>query len=289
MHNSGTPLARKLPERLKKKLAERQLNYEARSPAASRQARVAEEHERLLVLKKLRSAQYNQRVKTSKVKQDMKNELDTYRTAITSEIRLEAAEARRRRQLQNTVERAAAQNEASRQHAIGVERLKEAKQQNQMLRQMHAQVVADQRRREYTSLKSQAAAIHNERVALTKDYVRISDYMEEVQDEDDEFSDDLSDTDRRRYGTIESASGDDGSDDGDDGIGDDYDDVGEDQWSNAVNYGDEESYADSYYTRGSSTGGAGFVVGGDWDLGRRLMLNAYTAQFRRTVIDTLVQ
>ena len=216
--------------------------------------------------------------------------------------------SRRERQLQETVSRAAALNEASRQHAINVGRLKEAKRENAMLKQMHAQAVADQRRRQYNFLRTQGAALHNERVALTKDYIRMSDYFEEVTDDDDVVEDeddnDISildaEFDEQKEDEDEDyteGSAQDNEDD-DDGLlqstssnraygqGEylDANEADQDEWSNAVNIGrsgDEESFAESFQTRGSSTG-TGRGAGGNWDLGRNLLLSSYTFRFRRS-------
>ena len=162
---------------------------------------------------------------------------------------------------QAKVDRLAAQNEASRLHAVNVDRLRAAEKQNKFLRHIHSQAVADQRRKQYNYLRTQGAVIHNERVALTKDYMKISDYFEEVTDSDDEeeeFDEDEptilnAEFDETREdeesdfvpsdNEIDSA----GSTEDDD----DYDEhdhesnsTATDQWSNVVNVGDEESYSE---------------------------------------------
>jgi hypothetical protein len=314
---ASTPLAKKLPDRLKQKLVEREYNFQARSPARHRTERVQARRSRLLDLRKLRTATHNQRVQGSRVKQELQGELQSYRTALAAEERQQRAESLRTKQLEATVARVAAQNEATRQHAVNVDQLHAARQQNKLLRHVHSQVVADKRRRELNYLRSQTAALHNERVALTKDYVKISDYFEEVDDDADDDDDEQKDDSRRRGGRRGAADDDDGDDDDDDddddsnparrpgqvryyhpaGAGDEEEDS-QDQWSNVVNVGDEESFADLSYMSStgpgsvggaSSVGRSGSVGGGGannrsaWQIGQSLILSVYTPLFRETL------
>ena len=316
--SSGTPLAKKLPAKLKEKLESRQFNYEVRSPASKRANRVADRHKQIVGLRQLRSASHNQRVKTSKATADMHRQLRSYQTLVDTQTRQANAEARRRAHLDDTATRAAIQNEASRQHAVSIQRLNQAKARNQELKQLHAQAVADKRRADYEFLKTQGAVIHNERVALTKDYVRMSDYFEEVTDDSHAPTEDEESVGRN---ILEADFGrDDDDDDDSDYIPDESseesvsssEDV-EDQWSNAVFVGDDESYAESQQTRGSSTGYAAWrrlalvahfasvfpfdrhalllsrlAAGNDGDLGRSLLVAAYSPLFRRQVITSLL-
>ncbi len=160
--------------------------HRANAKQAQAEARRREQLEQRAQL----AALHNRSAEVARDERTLEGQVRSNLTALNSDMRVERAERRRLARLERKAQAAAERNRDSQNRAQGRARLNEARTVNAILKQQGAQTAADIRRRELQLLKQTSVALHNERVELLKTYMKMSDYVEDVDAEEVEEEDD---------------------------------------------------------------------------------------------------
>lgn len=154
--SSPSPLASKLPEKLRRRLDQRKLR--ARRDAAEKLSDAATRRQMLLKRNQRRNNMHNEHVRHAKWRVDAQNELHSMESAQKSSKKQRWAQVRKQRLVASKARKAAAHNASSRLNALGKARLDEVAAENERRKIEYEQTMAEQRAAQHKMARANRAA-----------------------------------------------------------------------------------------------------------------------------------
>lgn len=240
----------KMRKKIKGELAALSVAHQLNTKQANAEKRRAKK----LSKRKEIAALHNQSAKMAHREKALDREMRSSLTALNSDLRIERAIRRRSARMEQAIRKSILQNEESQRKVQSQANLNKLEQANKKLKLEEAQQSADIRRQEMQLIRQSTAALHNERVRMLNDYLRMSDFAEDVDSESDiEIAESSSDANDDHF--------DDGNGDGNDSCIEEGHDLSAD------------TSKDDFEDRDKA------------EMGRKIMMFAFSRGFRLTMLN----